>query len=339
MSANALAYSLCGSSRMTWPFGCSSQDRAQDHGHGTRLAGARGAQHREMLAEQAVGQDEGRHLAIVPQPADMHVRHAWPGIDLGEVAQRHGGDRSVERGIARHTPLEAGGRLRHRVRDLAQDLHLEHRTLGLVVAPLLLTLQAIDDAEHARIGTAHRDQRAHARRPRRGAVGIVEQGTPDHRAANRDHATDRHRDVLELVVGLVLLQLRRREAATRGRSGSRRVVRRAGLPRRPAGRICEAAWSWRRRQDRQARRRPTRPIRRAAGRRAIGVGAELLAQAIDGGTGAEAGRARGIRRVRARRVAPIGARGSPEIGGIVRIGQAPGAQGRQGVGIDRRVIG
>ncbi len=108
------------------------EDRAQDHRDRAGLAGAGGAEHREVLAEQAVGEDEGRHLVVVPQPADVDVRDPRPRVDRGEVAQGHRGDRRVERRIARDAALEARrlGARRHG-RDLAQHLDLEDRALGL----------------------------------------------------------------------------------------------------------------------------------------------------------------------------------------------------------------
>ncbi len=94
-----------------------------------------------------------------------------------------------------------------------------------------LALQAVDDAEHARIRTAHRDQRAHARGARGDAVGIVEQRAPDHRATDRYDAADGHRDVVQAVLGCFLV-------APIGLGGRRRRARHHATPEGgPGGRV------------------------------------------------------------------------------------------------------
>ena len=56
-------------------------DRAEDRGNDTGLARAGGADDAEMLAEQLVGQDIGRHGAILVQRADPRRRDAGARID------------------------------------------------------------------------------------------------------------------------------------------------------------------------------------------------------------------------------------------------------------------
>ena len=133
MSANALAYSLCGSSRTTWPLGCSARIERRITVTAHDLPAPVVPSTAKVLAEQAVGHHEGGHLLIVAQPADVHVRSARARIDLRQIADRHRGHRRAERWVARHAaPKAAGRRIRPGGRDFAQGLDLEHRALALV---------------------------------------------------------------------------------------------------------------------------------------------------------------------------------------------------------------
>ena len=83
------------------------QDGLQDDAHGAGFASARRPKHRKMLAEKAVGQDEGRHLWIMPKLTDMDVRGGGTGIDRADVAAGHRCDRGIQRRIAGNASLKA----------------------------------------------------------------------------------------------------------------------------------------------------------------------------------------------------------------------------------------
>ena len=83
------------------------QNRPQDHGHRTGLAGAGCAEHGKVLAQQVVGDRERRQVGGVLERAETHRRGLRPRIDGTQLLTIGGMDRAVERGMAGHAALEA----------------------------------------------------------------------------------------------------------------------------------------------------------------------------------------------------------------------------------------
>src|SRR5205085_12078574 len=79
-----------------------AEDRRNDAG----FARPGRADDAEMLAEQLVRQNIGRHSAVLVQGADPCGRNAWPRIDLREVSGRGEIDRLVERRMGGDAPAE-----------------------------------------------------------------------------------------------------------------------------------------------------------------------------------------------------------------------------------------
>src|SRR5690348_4935798 len=81
-------------------------DGAKDRRDDARFARAGCPDDTEMLAEQLVREDIGRHRAVLMQGADPCRRNARPRIDLREVSRRGEVDRLVERRMGRDAAAE-----------------------------------------------------------------------------------------------------------------------------------------------------------------------------------------------------------------------------------------
>ena len=160
------------------------QDRPQDHGHRTGLAGAGGAEHGKVLAEQVVGDRKRRQVGGVLERAETHRRGLRPRIDGAQLLTIGGMDRAVQRGMAGHATLEAPA-VRPGVQDLAEQADLDHPPVVVDAAPPVV-LERGDHAEGARRRALQANERANLH----GAGDLRFDHTPDQGTRDRDHPSD-----------------------------------------------------------------------------------------------------------------------------------------------------
>ena len=167
-----------------------AQQRFEDHGDGAGFAGAGGAEHGEVLAEQVVGLDEGGQAAVVVQRADARGRDRRAGIDLLQVFLARERDVVAEAREERDAALE-----RRFVRALFDEDFAEQLELGDL--QLLFRRQrrrnrdadAADHGEGARMRRRHANDGADLDRPAGIFVDLVEQ-TDELRSRDGDHPSD-----------------------------------------------------------------------------------------------------------------------------------------------------
>jgi hypothetical protein len=164
--------------------GMGVQDRPQDHGHRAGLAGARGAEHREMLAQQIVGDRERREIGGVLERADAHGRSLGPRIDRAQLLAAGGVDRAVQCRMAGDAALEPPA-MRTGIQDLTEQPDLDQPAVVLDAAAAVV-LEGGDHPEAAR----RRPLQAHDRADLDGAGRRCFDDTPDQRTRDRDDPAD-----------------------------------------------------------------------------------------------------------------------------------------------------
>ena len=109
------------------------ENAPQDQRHRAGFAGAGGAEHGEMLAEQLVDLDHRRDRGVLLDMADADGGVGVAGIGLGELVLAGPEHDIAERGIGRDAAPEAFGRPVLVLRQFADELDLDDPQLLVVL--------------------------------------------------------------------------------------------------------------------------------------------------------------------------------------------------------------